>query len=133
MTPIRLKANGTCAASLEVELSDAGKRHALFDNVDGGSKGKPEFHFGNSDHVITAPLNATVLASTAAASDNSPAVAIDYGGRWFSTQFHPESAVPFWHQIVDAKLIKGNKTDYRDCSATGRQLISNFLTLAISN
>lgn len=124
------RANGTCAASLEVELTDEGKVHPLFKDVgSGATKDTPAFHFGNSDHVHRVPAGATILAATAAASDNSPAVAIDYGGCWYSTQFHPESAVEMWQQIISEKLIAGDEADYRKLD-TGGKLIANFLAIA---
>ena len=61
----------------------------------------PSFHFGNSDEVSVVPAGATILAATA----DSPAVALDYGGGWYSVQFHPEASHAIFQHWVDQKVI----------------------------
>ena len=124
---VHRRPNGTCAASMDVQLTDPGWRHPLF--LDSDIPHCLPFQFGNGDHVVTPPVNATILAYTDPSTDNSPAVALDYGGNWFSTQFHPESSVEFWYQILEEKLLSGNASSYRELG-TGKQLIHNFLKLA---
>ena len=47
------------------------------------------------------PTGATILAATA----DSPAVALDYGGGWYSVQFHPEASHAIFQHWVDQKVI----------------------------
>ena len=75
-------ADGPWAATRPVPLTAAGRAHALF----AGLPAAPRFFFGNYDHVTAAPAGSTVLAG----DDDSPCLALDYGGGWLSTQFHPE-------------------------------------------
>ena len=74
---------GPCAGSHAVRLTDAGRRHPLFD----GFAASPRFHFANYDHVSGAPPGATTLAQ----ADRMPFAAIDFGANWYGVQFHPEA------------------------------------------
>lgn len=76
--------NAPMNASMPVELTDAGRGHYLFDDLGEA----PVFHFGNYEHVETAPEGAVVLA----VRPEMPAMALDYGNDWVSVQFHPEAA-----------------------------------------
>lgn len=76
--------NGPMASSLKIDLTDTGKDHFLFADI---PSGELKFHFGNYEHVEAAPDGATVLATR----PEMPAMAIDYGNHWYSTQFHPEA------------------------------------------
>lgn len=81
--PVGFVESGTMAATLPVDLTEAGRAHWLFDGVGD----PPAFHFGNEEHVVRPPDGATVLATRT----ELPAAAIDYGGGWVSVQFHPEA------------------------------------------
>jgi GMP synthase-like glutamine amidotransferase len=70
--------------TIRVTLTTAGHNNVLFQPP----ATNWSFHFGNSEHVISVPAPASILAETA----DSPAVAIDFGKGWFGTQFHPEVA-----------------------------------------
>lgn len=74
--------NGPKPGSFEIELTETGRAHYLFD----GFADRPAFHFGNSDHVTHVPAGATLLSY----GDDSPAEGLDYGGNWIGVQFHPE-------------------------------------------
>ncbi len=81
---------GVMAGSLPVDLTDAGKEHFLYKDIpDEGLN----FHFGNYEHVETAPAGATVLATR----PEMPAMAIDYGNSWYSVQYHPEATREMFH------------------------------------
>jgi GMP synthase-like glutamine amidotransferase len=111
---------GTAAGSLPVTTTAAGAVHPLLAGI-----AQPAFHFGNGDEVSTVPPDATVLATT----DDSPAVALDYGGGWLSTQFHPEASHTMFQHWVDAGIIGAPEIAYRELG-TGRALIANFLAWA---
>ena len=115
---------GTAAGSLPVTTTAAGAVHPLLAGI-----AQPAFHFGNGDEVSTVPPEATVLATT----DDSPAVALDYGGGWLSTQFHPEASHTMFQHWVDAGIIGAPAPEiaYRELG-TGRALIANFLAWAAS-
>lgn len=81
--PVEKVTTGTVAATLPVTLTRAGATHALF----AGLGAAPEFHFGNEEHVTEVPAGGRVLAHR----PEMPAVALDFGGRWYSVQFHPEA------------------------------------------
>lgn len=73
---------GATVGSLPVQLTDAGKRHYLFEGFDDSSL----WLFANGDRVETVPPDTTVLATR----QGLPHAAIDHGGNWVSVQFHPE-------------------------------------------
>jgi GMP synthase (glutamine-hydrolysing) len=81
--PVEKLAGGELSATLPVTLTDAGRDHPLFADM----ASPPCFHFGNEDHVAAPPAGAAILGRT----PELPAAALDYGGRWYSVQFHPES------------------------------------------
>ena len=75
---------GTLAETLPISLTTEGKAHFLFN---GFAENDLEFHFGNSEHVVNAPLRTEILATR----PELPAMALDYGSNLFSVQFHPEA------------------------------------------
>lgn len=86
--------DGPLVGSLPVTLSEAGRRHFLFD----GFPDRPEFHFGNSDHVLAAPEDSVVLAS----SGGLEVDALDFGGQWVTVQFHPEAS----HELIAREFVQ---------------------------
>lgn len=76
---------GRFVGSKPLDLTDAGRAHFVFEGFDDA----PHFHFGNEEHVERLPAGATLLAS----SEVFEAAAIDHGGHWVTTQFHPEMSV----------------------------------------
>ena len=112
---------GPKGSSAEVEVSEAGKSHPLFE----GFAGNPAFHFGNSDHVLEAPKGATVLASDA----DSSALALDYGNNWLSIQFHPEISHEFMARYWGQTDMPENADNYRPLPEGPRMLV-NFLRSA---
>ena len=117
------RAEGTLAGTYEVQLTDSGVAHPLFR----GMPAKPRFHFANYLHVIpSADQEAGVLA----VHRNSPAISLDYGGNWFSCQFHPESRKESWDIYYHAL-----ETDYVSAYTThhdGQLLLKNFFELSSS-
>lgn len=81
--PVEMIASGQLAGTKPVSLTAAGRAHFLFQ----GYPSEPEFHFANEEHVAALPANATILATR----PELPCAALDHGGNWFSTQFHPEA------------------------------------------
>jgi GMP synthase-like glutamine amidotransferase len=79
--------------TVRVTLTAAGHAHPIFQPP----AADWSFHFANSEHVTTIPKPARVLAETA----DSPAVAIDFGGGWFGTQFHPEVSAATFQVLVE--------------------------------
>lgn len=106
------------AASLPVDLTEAGRAHFLFNGLDG----QPEFHFGNFQHVAEAPQGACVLATR----PEMPAMALDYGGNWVSVQFHPEAD----HRIF-ASSWRGSHPEFMENYKSlpeAPKMLANFLS-----
>ncbi|MBP5856329.1 type 1 glutamine amidotransferase [Marivibrio halodurans] len=117
--PVAKVTGGTVAATLPVDLTAAGAAHPLFRDL----PRPPRFHFGNEEHVVQPPEGATILATRA----EMPAVALDFGGGWYSVQFHPEAeAAPFARSWGRDALHYAN--NYVEVPETAR-LIRNFLDL----
>mmetsp|Transcript_90955 Transcript_90955/g.253114 ORF Transcript_90955/g.253114 Transcript_90955/m.253114 type:complete len:267 (+) Transcript_90955:117-917(+) len=119
---VACRPGGKALGTIPVALTEAGVRHALF----AGLGDTPAFHFANGDEVVKPPPGSTVLASTA----DSPAVALDYGGGWQSTQFHPEASYRVFQHLADQGVIGQPPIGlpYRPAPA-GRALLANFLRL----
>jgi GMP synthase-like glutamine amidotransferase len=81
--PVDMLPGGTLAATHPVTLTDAGRGHPLFADM----PDPPAFHFGNEEQVSVPPEGAEVLARL----PGMPIAALDYGGGWYSVQFHPEA------------------------------------------
>lgn len=76
--------NGPMAATLDIDLTEAGKEHFLYQDIPADQL---KFHFGNYEHVEKLPEGGTVLATR----PEMPVMAIDYGQDWYSVQYHPEA------------------------------------------
>lgn len=112
--------NGPVSGSVAVTYTAAGGAHPLFE----GLGPDPAFHFGNGDHVTSLPANAVVLATV---PGDSPAVALDYGEGWVSTQFHPEASSQFFRWLVETELIAGPAEAFLCPLPSGAALIGNFI------
>ncbi len=77
--------NGRFVGSKPLSLTKAGRVHFVFAGFDD----EPLFHFGNEEHVEVLPEGSVRLA----ASEAFDVAAIDHGGYWVTTQFHPEMSV----------------------------------------
>ena len=111
---------GTLAGTYKVKLTEKGKTHPLFSEM----PESPMFHFANYLHVIPSTVqNKGVLAL----HDNSPAIAIDHGNNWFSSQFHPESRKQSWDIYYGSKE-KNYKSKY-SYDHNGGKFLSNFFNL----
>lgn len=113
--------NGLLAGTYKIQLSEAGKDSALFQSF----ADQPQFNFANSYHIIpAAETDMNILATT----EDSPAVAADYGGHWFGCQFHPETRKETWNcyfkrdSAIDLSKFKSDHG--------GVQLLDNFLKLS---
>lgn len=115
--PVETIASGQMAGTMPITLTDAGRAHFLFAGYDP----EPEFHFANEEHVAVPPAGATILATR----PELPCAALDHGGNWFSTQFHPEataeSMITSWRP-THPEFVK----NYRPLP-NGSLLLKNFL------
>jgi GMP synthase-like glutamine amidotransferase len=113
--------DGPVVGSLEIEITASGNDHPLF----AGRDDPPVYHFANYEHVATAPAEARVLARRPA----MPHVALDYGGGWWSVQFHPEaterSLIAAWSKARPDYAVR-----YRPLPRCGRVVRSFVLTHA---
>ncbi len=111
-----------CAGTMLVPRSEPGRAHWLFEDID---ESVP-FHFCNDEHVRSVPAGARVLACDA----QCPALALDYGDDWVSTQFHPEMStegfVRYWADIDPARAAS-----YRE-SPRAALVIRNFVHRALA-
>lgn len=115
--PVRHIPTGQLAATLPVTLTEAGRGHFLF----AGYEDTPEFHFANEEHVAALPHDSTILATR----PELPCAALDHGGNWYSTQFHPEATAD--SMIVSWKPTHPEfSTNYHPLE-NGSLLLKNFL------
>lgn len=114
---------GTLAGTYPVSLTDAGRHHPLFAEM----TETPRFHFANYLHVIP---DGTQAAGVLAVQDDSPAIAVDHGGDWFSTQFHPEARKASWdryYSLQDPEFESAYAPEH-----DGAKLLANFFSYAAS-
>lgn len=108
------------AGTFPVVLTDAGKASPLMQAIDDNDC----FHFANSEHVVTVPDGATLLAS----SSRVPVAALDYGDHCYTTQFHPEATEQtlgtIWRYKAPELMRNYHPRDQGD------RLVENFLRLA---
>ena len=115
------RSEGTLAGTYKVKLTKEGKNHTLFS----GMSEFPKFHFANYLHVIP---SADQKKGILAIHNNSPALAIDHGNNWFSTQFHPEARKQSWDIYYNLKEEKYHSKYSNEHE--GVKLISNFFNLS---
>jgi GMP synthase-like glutamine amidotransferase len=114
------RANGTLAGTYEVALTDLGVTHPLFQ----GLPPRPRFHFANYLHILPSEAQRNGVLATQA---ESPAIALDHGGGWFSCQFHPEARKESWDSYY-SNLDPGYVSAY-DLEHDGAKVIENFLCI----
>jgi GMP synthase-like glutamine amidotransferase len=117
---VERRETGMVLGTLPAQLSEAGRRHWLFE----GMGNAPLFQFAHFDHVVRAPASATILGTCI-----ETIAALDLGGNWVSTQFHPEIAcdrlAAYYHAAVADDQL-------RFAYAVGTErLIGNFLRRVI--
>ena len=112
---------GTLAGTYHIELTESGQQHPLFN----GMPENPRFHFANYLHIIPSTDQKQGVLSV---QDNSPAIALDHGGNWFSCQFHPESRKDSW-DIYYGELDSDYSSNY-SMDHHGQQLLNNFFQLS---
>lgn len=118
---LALRPEGRLVGTHPVELTPIGKDHDLMR----GLPAAPQFSFANFYHVEPSDNHkGRVLARFG----SSAAIAIDHGGNWYSTQFHPESRLETW-QTFFAKNDRQN-ISYYAAQHDGEQLLANFLEIA---
>ena len=107
------------AGTFPVQLTEAGRVSPIMESVPDGAS----FHFANSEHVVSVPAGAKLLAS----SGRVPVAALDFGNHCYSTQFHPEGTHEtqgtLWRFKAPHLMAR-----YHDQQA-GAQLVENFLRL----
>ena len=115
------RAAGTLAGTYEIELTELGRKHPLFD----GFSTNPRFNFANYLHVVPSKAQkGRVLARIG----ESSAICIDHGAHWYTTQFHPESRRPVWSCMYEHSKPEHVK-NYSD-DQDGAALINNFMKIA---
>jgi GMP synthase-like glutamine amidotransferase len=115
---------GVQAGNIPVKLTRAGLSHSLFGGLASESGDSPAFHFFHYEEVSRLPEDAVILETT----EDSPAIAIDYGGGWRSVQFHPEASHSTFQHWVDEGIIRPPPSEMAYCPlASGRTLLANFL------
>jgi GMP synthase (glutamine-hydrolysing) len=115
------RAAGTLAGTYEIELTELGRKHPLFD----GLSANPRFNFANYLHVVPSKVQkGRVLARIG----ESNAICIDHGNHWYTTQFHPESRRSVWSCMYEHSKPEHveNYSDDQD----GVALINNFMKIA---
>ncbi len=105
---------GTHAATDIVEVTSAGLAHPMFS----GLPARVNVHLAHDDHVTVLPAGASVLATY-----RDTVMALDLGGGWWTTQFHPEMSrdcmVRGWNHLEPRH--SANYTDRHD----GLPIIAN--------
>ena len=118
---LQLRPEGRLVGTYPVQVTAHGENHALMKKL----SREQRFSFGNFYHVVPSEQHqANVLATYASSS----AIALDHGGHWYSTQFHPESRLEAW-QTFFAKRDSENIGFYTE-DHDGEQLLCNFLEIA---
>ena len=117
--PVESVAGGPYAGTFPIEKTDAGRASPILASI----PDQACFQFANTEHVMTVPPGATLLAT----SGKVPIAALDFGNHCYSTQFHPEGT----HDTLSA--VWRNKApelmaNYHDREA-GDRLVENFLHL----
>lgn len=115
------RAAGTLAGTYEIELTELGCKHPLFD----GLSINPRFNFANYLHVVPSKAQkGRVLARIG----ESSAICIDHGAHWYTTQFHPESRQSVW-----SRMYEHSKPEYIENYSSdqdGVAFIKNFIKIA---
>ena len=115
---VRVK-DGPYAGTFRTSLTPAGRNSPLF----AGIEDLDSFHYANGEHLAVVPTGATLLAHTA----EIPVAALDFGGQWYSTQFHPEASAEtlgtIWRNSSPELC-----DNYSDIDA-GDLLVSNFFNI----
>lgn len=111
--------DGPYAGTFETEMTEAGRASPLMDSIDGSAR----FHYANGDHVTEVPDGCTLLAR----SGRVPVAALDFGGHWYSTQFHPEATAEslgtVWRNT--SPELRDNYVDI----VAGDRLVENFFDI----
>lgn len=116
---VRRLGQGPYAGTFSTSLTEAGRASPLMKGIADGD----HFHYANAEHVTEVPPAGVLLAH----SGKVPVAALDFGGHWYSTQFHPESTVQslgtIWRN-TRPELCR----NYFDTHA-GNRLVKNFFRI----
>ncbi|MCY3768550.1 MAG: type 1 glutamine amidotransferase [Gammaproteobacteria bacterium] len=116
---VRRLGQGPYAGTFSTSLTEAGRASPLMEGIADGD----HFHYANAEHVTEVPPAGVLLAH----SGKVPVAALDFGGHWYSTQFHPESTVQslgtIWRN-TRPELCR----NYFDTHA-GDRLVKNFFRI----
>ena len=115
--PVEPVPSGVLAGTQPITLTGEGNNHFLFR----GYGPAPEFHFANEEYVAAAPNGASVLATR----DELPCAALDHGGGWYSTQFHPEATAA--GMALSWRPTHPEYADHYRPLPDGNLLLKNFL------
>lgn len=89
--------NGTEFGSVHVNLTEAGKKHALLQGFDQAGK----VHATHNDHIETLPSSCELLAY----NDNTAVQAFHYQN-FFATQFHPDIPLAEINHLLEMRKEK---------------------------
>ena len=117
--PVEPVPGGTYTGTVSTKLTPQGLSSPLMASIQDHAR----FHYANDEHVTRVPQGSTLLAS----SGPVPIAALDFGGNWYSTQFHPEASAEslgtIWRNTRPELCAQ-----YDDADA-GDQLVENFIRL----
>jgi len=107
--------NGREYGTIAVELTEAGRRHPLFQKM----PSQPHFQSVHADALVEPPPGATLLASTA----HTRWQAYAWGTHLCAVQFHPELKPAALRDLCTLRNAAATVADQDD----GRQLLQNWL------
>ena len=114
---VAVMAQGPNASTEAIELTDAGRRHFMFNDCGNN----PSVHLGHFDHVDRPPNGASELARFRGIN-----MALDMGGGWLTVQFHPEANANLMVMGWGGEL--GDLDGAYHQQHAGQTIIANFLT-----
>ena len=120
--PLQKRKQGIFAGTYPVRLTATGQAHPLFRTI----PSEPRFHFANNDQITPGAHTGPAIL---AAREDSPVLAVDWGGRWFSTQFHPESRLETWECVFRNDPDLDTRAYAQE--HWGEQFLENYLDLVM--
>ncbi len=114
--------DGPYAGTMKTTLTDRGRASPLLESIEDGAR----FHYANREHVTEVPPGSVLLAS----SGKVPVAALEFGGHWYSTQFHPEATTETLATIW-RKSCPELCDQYADVD-DGHRLVENFIRLCMA-
>src|SRR5690606_9698760 len=126
-SPVRTDPTRAEVGTLEMELTERGRHDPLFS----GLGEKFTAHTGHSDHVSSTPAELELLATSETLDTQAFRLK---GGRFYTTQFHPDltgaEAIDRYRAIVAKRPeASANLARFRAGEDTTASLLSGFLNL----